>query len=188
MQKYAIPAGTVLAPVPAVMISSGDAPENYNIATASWTGTVCSKPPMTYVSFRPATLSQGILMRTREFVINLITEDQCEVLDWCGRVSGREHNKWQEAGLTPVAAQKVKAPLIAECPINIECKVTQVLELGSHFMYLAEIVAVNADEKYLRDGKLDLSSFDTIVNRGGIYVRLGEPIARMGFSLHPKKE
>ncbi|MCE5196658.1 MAG: flavin reductase family protein [Negativicutes bacterium] len=187
MQKYAIPAAAVLAPVPAVLISSGDAPENYNIAAASWTGTVCSKPPMTYVSFRPATLSQGILWRTREFVINLITEDQCETLDWCGRVSGREHNKWLEAGLTPMTAQKVRAPLIAECPVNIECKVTQVLELGSHFMYLAEIVAVNADERFQREGKLDLSNFNTIVNRGSTYVRLGEPLARMGFSLHKEK-
>lgn len=183
MKKISVPAGTFLAPVPAVMVSAGDDEKNYNIATASWTGTVSSRPPMTYVSFRPATLTHGILMRTGEFVINLVPGEMTEIMDWCGIRSGRDYDKWKEKKLTPLKAQKVKAPLVAECPVNLECRVTQTLELGSHTMFLAEIVAANCDDSYAREDRIDYGSFKTVVNQGGNYMGTGSFLGRMGFSV-----
>ena len=182
MSKILLSPSTALAPVPAVMISSGDSIENYNIMTASWTGLVCSRPPMTYVSMRPATLSHGILMEKKEFVINLTPVELMETMDWVGRISGRDANKWEQKGLTPIAGTHVKAPLIQECPVNIECSVKQILELGSHFMFLAEIVAVHADECYVQNGRLALSQFTTVANVGADYHLVGEAVAPMGFS------
>jgi len=172
MSKTALPANTVLSPVPAVMVSCGDAPENYNIVTVSWTGTVCSQPPMAYISLREDRHSFGIIRRTNEFVINLTPPELLETADWCGIKSGRDHDKWKERGLTPATSSAVKAPLIAECPVNVECRVTEVKHLGSHYLFLAEIAAIDADEKYVKDGRLDLSAFSTVANVGGKYMKV----------------
>lgn len=182
MKKIALPAGTVLAPVPAVMVSCGDSPENYNIVTVSWTGTVCSQPPMAYVALREERHSFGIIKRTGEFVINLTPVELLETADWCGVRSGKEVNKWMERGLTPASATVVKAPLIAECPVNVECRVTEIKELGSHFLFLAEVVAVNADERYVKDERLDLTEFSTVANVGGNYMRVGGFIGPLRFT------
>lgn len=183
MSKLVLNPGTVLAPVPAVIVSCGDSPENYNMMAVSWTGTICSRPPMTYVSLRPATHSYHILEEKKEFVINLITEEQLEKMDWVGSKSGRDFDKWKECGFTAVPGETVKAPLVAECPINIECKIVEIKVLGSHTMFIAEITAVRADEEYTKDGKLSLENFHTAANVGGRYMGMGEFLGRQGFSV-----
>ena len=140
--------GTVLYPLPAVLVSCGAAPEEYNMLTVAWTGTVCSDPPMCFISVRPERHSHAIISRTGEFVINLTTRRLARAADWCGVRSGRDFDKFREMGLTAVPSEKVAAPLIAESPVNIECRVRQVLPLGTHDMFLAEVVGVQADEAY----------------------------------------
>ena len=127
-----------------MMVSCGDAPENYNILTIAWTGTICSDPPMCYISVRKERHSHSIISRTGEFVINLTTESLARATDWCGVKSGRDFNKFKELHLTPQTAQIVKAPLIAESPLNIECRVFDIRELGSHDMFMAHVVAIDA--------------------------------------------
>lgn len=183
MEKITLAPATVLSPVPAVLVSCGDAEDNYNIIAVSWTGTLCSRPPMTYVSLRPATHSYHILEEKKEFVINLIPEDMLEVMDWCGRFSGRDVNKWQEKGLTPIKGETVKAPLIKECPVNIECKIVEIKVLGSHTMFMAEVTAVRADEAYVKEGRIDLSSFRTVANVGNGYMKVNDFQGRQGFSV-----
>ena len=122
--------GTVLYPLPAVLVSCGAAPEEYNLLTVAWTGTVCTDPPMCYVSIRPERHSYGIIRRTGEFVINLTTRSLARATDWCGVRSGRDHDKFAEMGLTPIAARVVQAPAIAEAPVSIECRVREVMHLG----------------------------------------------------------
>ncbi len=139
--------GTMIYPVPAVMVSCGTKQTGYNIITIAWTGTVCSDPAMCSISIRPERYSYGIIKKTGEFVINLTTEALARATDWCGVKSGRDFDKFKEMGLTPVPAQKVQAPLIKESPLNIECRVLDIRPLGSHDMFLAEVVAINADEE-----------------------------------------
>ncbi len=186
MAKKAVNPGTYLSPVPAFLISSGNCEENYNVSTASWTGTICSRPPMAYVSFRPATLSYHTITACKEFVINLPTADMLNKVDLAGRLSGKDVNKWKELSLTPVKADKVNAPLVAECPVNIECKVVDEKELGSHKMFIAEVVAVHTEERFIRDGRIDLSGFETIANVGGWYMNVEDAIARQGFTVEKK--
>ena len=134
--------GTVLYPLPAVLVSCGATPEEYNMLTVAWTGTVCTTPPMCYISVRPERHSYAVIRRTGEFVINLTTRSMARATDWCGVRSGRDFDKFRETGLTPVPAERVAAPLIAEAPVSIECRVRQVLPLGTHDMFLAEVVNV----------------------------------------------
>ena len=141
--------GTVLYPLPAVLVSCGATPEEYNMLTVAWTGTVCTTPPMCYISVRPERHSYAVIRRTGEFVINLTTRSMARATDWCGVRSGRDFDKFRETGLTPVPAERVAAPLIAEAPVSIECRVRQVLPLGTHDMFLAEVVNVQADEAYI---------------------------------------
>ncbi len=122
--------GTLIYPLPAVLVSVGATPEEYNMLTVAWTGTVNSEPPMCYISVRPERHSYPIIERTGEFVINLTTEDMARATDWCGVRSGRDFDKWKECGLTPVAAEHVAAPVIAEAPLSIECRVRQIVKLG----------------------------------------------------------
>ena len=142
-------AGTMIYPLPAVMVSCGASPEEYNIITVSWTGTVCSDPAMCYVSVRKERHSYDIIKRNMAFVINLTTEELARATDWCGVRSGRDYDKFKEMHLTPVMSDNVKAPLIAEAPVSIECRVKQIIPLGSHDMFLAEVVSVQVDEQYL---------------------------------------
>ena len=141
--------GTLIYPLPAVLVSCGATPEEYNLLTVAWTGTVCTNPPMCYISVRPERHSYEIIRRTREFVINLTTRDLARAADWCGVRSGRDYDKFREMGLTPGKALQVAAPIVEEAPVSIECRVRQVMPLGSHDMFLAEVVAVQVDAAYI---------------------------------------
>lgn len=139
--------GNMLYPLPVVMVSLADRDGRPNIITLAWVGTVCTNPPMVSISVRPERYSYPILKETGEFVINLTTKELAFATDYCGVKSGRDVDKFKEMGLTPIPASEVKAPMIKESPVNIECKVRQILPLGSHDMFLADVVAVHADEK-----------------------------------------
>ncbi|MBR3435314.1 MAG: flavin reductase family protein [Bacteroidales bacterium] len=181
--------GTLIYPLPAVMVSCGDAPENYNILTIAWTGTICSDPPMCYISVRRERHSYDIIRRCGEFVINLTTEELARATDWCGVRSGRDWNKFKEIHLTPEKGQVVKAPLIAESPLNIECRVTEVKPLGSHDMFMAEVVAVDAEESLIDKGTgaFQLNHANPLAFSHGKYYGLGEKIGGFGFSVKKNK-
>ncbi len=185
MAKKSFKPGTMLYPLPAVMVSCGDNPENYNIITVAWTGILSSDPPLCYISVRKQRHSHAIILKNKEFVINLTTEELAKATDWCGVMSGKDHNKFKEMHLTPEKAQIVNAPLIAESPLNIECKVLEIKELGSHDMFLSEIVAVNGDEKYFdpSTGLFQLNQANLITYSHGKYYSLGEKIGKFGFSV-----
>ncbi len=189
MGKIAFKPGTMIYPLPAVMVSCGDSEENYNIITVAWTGTICSDPPMCYVSIRKERHSHALISRCGEFVINITTEALAFATDWCGVKSGRDFNKFREMHLTPEPAQLVKAPLIAESPLNIECRVVEVKELGSHDMFIAQVVAVNADEHYIDKGTgaFQLNHTVPLAFSHGKYYTLGEKLGGFGFSVKKKK-
>lgn len=188
MSKIAWKAGTVLYPLPAVLVSMGSKVEEYNIITVSWTGTINSDPPMCYISVRPSRYSYDILKRTMEFVINLSTKDLAYATDWCGVKSGKDFDKFKEMKLHAEKAQKIKAPLIKESPLNIECKVKQIIPLGTHHMFIAEVVAVNADEALIdkETGSFKLSSAGLISYAHGFYYKQGTEIGKFGFSVNKK--
>ncbi len=181
--------GNMLYPLPVVMVSCGDAPENYNIITVAWAGTICSSPAMVSISVRKERHSHDIISRTGEFVINLTTEALAFATDWCGVKSGRDVNKWEAMKLTPVTGRTVKAPYIAESPLSIECKVRQTIELGSHDMFIAEVTSVRADDKYVDpvSGALELSLTKPICYSHGKYYSVGKQIGKFGFSVEKKK-
>lgn len=189
MSKVSFKPGNMLYPLPAVMVSCGDSPDNYNIITIAWTGTVCSDPPMCYISVRKQRYSHDIISRTGEFVINLTTTELATATDWCGVKSGRDVNKFKEMHLTPQQAQIVKAPLIAESPLNIECVVTEIRELGSHDMFMAKVVAVNAEEKLIdkTTGQFQLNHASPLAYSHGKYFGLGQKIGGFGFSVKKKR-
>lgn len=180
--------GTMIYPVPAAMISCGSCEEEYNIFTASWTGTVCTDPPMCYVSIRPSRHSYDIIKRNGEFVINLTNEALARATDWCGVKSGREFNKFKEMKLTPAQTQVINSVIIAESPLSIECKVEQIIPLGSHDMFLARVVNVQADRRYLdpETGAFKLSDAKLIAYNHGHYCKLGELIGKFGWSVQKK--
>jgi len=176
----------MLSPVPAVMASLGEGDEA-NIITIAWTGIINSRPPMTYISVRKERHSHDILMKTGEFVINLTTEAILRQTDWCGVRSGRDFDKWKETGLTKEPASVVKCPMIAESPVNLECRVTEVKELGTHHMFIAEVVNVRADEKYMDEkGKFHLEHSKPIAYSHGTYFALGEELGKFGYSVRKK--
>jgi len=177
-------------PLPAVMVSCGSEPSEYNIITISWTGTICTDPAMCYISVRPSRHSYGIIKKNGEFVINLTTKELAFATDWCGVISGKTHNKFEEMGLTPLPASKVKAPLISESPVNIECIVKEIKELGSHHMFLADVAAINADEKYIdsKTGLFRLSDAEPICYSHGKYYLMGTRIGKFGFSVEKKNK
>ncbi len=189
MSKTTWKPGTMIYPLPAVMVSCGASVEDYNIITISWTGTICSDPPMCYISVRKNRHSHAIIKRTGEFVINLTTQELAKATDWCGVKSGGKYNKFKEMNLTPIPAQLVKAPMIKESPINIECRVTEIKELGSHDMFLAEVLAVHADDQYLNPetGAFDLSKANPIAYCHGQYFALGKPLGKFGWSVEKLK-
>jgi len=138
---------------------------------------------MTYVSLRPATHSYNIIWEKREFVINLCTPEMLETMDWCGRISGRDQNKWKARGLHAIPAQHVKAPLIMECPVNIECSVCEIKILGSHTMFMANVLSVHADESFVTDDRIDLRGFRTIANLNNLYMPVEGFLHKQGFSV-----
>lgn len=176
--------GTLVYPVPAVMISCGDKVDNYNILTIAWTGTINSDPAMTYISIRPERHSYEIIKRTGEFVINLTTQQLARATDYCGVTSGRDVNKFKKMNLTAVKASIVNAPLIAESPVNIECKVRQIIALGTHDMFMADVVSINVDEKYIDSkGKFWLEDSEPICYCHGQYYGLTKSLGHFGFSI-----
>lgn len=176
--------GNMLYPLPVVMVSLADRDGKYNIITLAWVGTVCSEPPMVSISVRPERYSYPILKETGEFVINLTTRKLAFATDYCGVKSGRDVDKFREMDLTPLPASEVKAPLIAQSPVNIECRVTQVQPLGSHDMFLAKVVAVHAEEEYMDDNhKFHLEKAEPIVYSHGVYFSCGEQLGTFGYSV-----
>lgn len=179
--------GNMVYPVPAVLVTVRDRAGNDNIITVAWTGTICTNPPMVYISVRPERHSYHMIKETGEFVINLTTEQLVFTADYCGVKSGREIDKFQELHLTRKAASKVLAPLIGESPVNIECKVTECLELGSHHMFLAEVKAVQISESYLdAKGAFHLEKAKPIVYSHGEYFGLSQVLGTFGYSIRKK--
>jgi len=172
-----------------VMVTCGEERSEYNIITIAWTGTVCTDPPMCYISVRPGRHSYGIIKRTGEFVINLTTASLARVTDWCGVKSGRDVDKFNETGLTPIPGDIVKAPLIAESPVNIECVVTEIKELGVHHMFLAEVVTVHASKEFIdsETGLFRFNESNPICYSHGKYYETGALIGKFGFSVMKKK-
>ncbi len=183
--KKSISIKNLLYPLPAVMVSCGANELEHNIITVSWTGTVCSQPLMVYISLRKERHSHQIISRNKEFVINLVNKDLMPAMDWCGVYSGKNFNKFVEMKLTKEKAQKVNVPLIAESPVNIECQVTEIKELGTHDLFLAEVVAINANQAFLRENEqtVDLENADLIHYTGGFYYSQGEKLGKFGFTL-----
>lgn len=182
--------GTLLYPLPVVLVTSGDAQSGFNVCTVAWTGTVCSDPAMCYISLRPSRHSYGIIKRIGEFVVNLTTERLARATDWCGVRSGRDYDKFRECALTPRPAARVACPVIAESPLALECKVQQILPLGSHDMFLAEIVGVSADGRFLdpKTDKFDLAAARPLVFLHGHYYALGRDLGKFGFSVEKKRK
>lgn len=188
MSKVTWKPGTFLYPLPVVMISCGDM-EKSNIITVAWTGIINTDKPMVYISIRPTRYSYNIIKSTREFVINLTTKDLCYATDWCGVKSGRQVDKFKEMKLTKEKAKFVKCPMIKESPVSVECKVKEIRELGSHHMFVAEVLAINSDEKYINEkGAFDISKCDLITYANGKYFELGKKVGKFGFSVEKKKK
>ena len=181
--------GNMLYPLPAVLVSCGSPDGKINVMTAAWTGTVCSDPPMLYVSVKKERFSHSILKETGEFYINLTTRPLTKAVDWCGVKSGRDVNKFREMGLHAEPAQLVKAPLIKESPLNIECKVVEVKRLGSHDMFIANVVAVDAEEDLIdkTTGQFQLNHAGPLAYSHGKYYGLGEKLGGFGFSVKKRK-
>lgn len=176
--------GNMLYPVPAVMVSAADRAGNSNIITVAWTGTVCSDPAMLYISVRPERYSYQMIKETGEFVVNLTTKQLVKAADYCGVRSGRDVDKWQAMKLTRGKAQKVSVPIIEESPVNLECRVTEIKELGTHHMFLAEVVAVNVDAAYLNEtGKFELNQTELVAYSHGQYLEMGKSLGSFGYSV-----
>lgn len=189
MGKITWKPGNMIYPLPAVLVTCKDIDGTMNIITVAWTGTVCTNPPMTYISLRPSRFSYGIIERTKEFVINLTTEKLVRATDYCGVRSGRDVNKFKEMNLTPQSASIVDAPLIKESPVNIECRVHSITPLGSHHMFLAEVLAVNVEDEYLDENKkFHLDQSKPICYSHGTYYGLTNPLGTFGFSVTKKKK
>jgi flavin reductase (DIM6/NTAB) family NADH-FMN oxidoreductase RutF len=189
MTKILWKPGTMIYPLPAVMVSCGSVAEEYNILTISWTGTICTDPPMCYISVRPSRYSYGIIKKEGEYVINLTTKSLAYAADWCGVKSGADHDKFKEMGLTPGPASIVKAPLIMESPVNIECIVREIKELGTHHMFISEVVAVNAEKELFdeKTGLFKLYEAIPLCYSHGKYYETGKFIGKFGYSVEKKR-
>lgn len=181
--------GNMLYPLPAVMVSVGDRDGNRNIFTVAWTGTVCTNPPMAYISVRPERYSYHMIEESGEFVINLTTEKLAQAADFCGVRSGRDLDKWKECRLTERMAHSLRyAPCIEESPVNIECRVVKTEKLGSHHMFLGEVTAVQVDDAYMdENGKFDLNRTGLIAYSHGEYLGMGRKLGTFGCSVRKKK-
>lgn len=183
MSKVTWKSGTFLYPLPAVMVSCGTM-EKSNIITVAWTGIINTNPAMVYISVRPTRHSYNIIKETGEFVINLTTQKLAYATDWCGVKTGAKVDKFKELKLTKEKAKFVKCPMIQESPVSVECKVKEIKELGSHHMFIAEVLAINADEQYIDEkGAFDISKCDLIAYSNGGYYSLGKKLGKFGFSV-----
>lgn len=187
MSKVSWQGGALIAPIPAVMVSLGDM-EKSNIITVAWCGITNTSPPKTYVSIRPSRYSYNIIKEKGEFVINLTPASLAKKADYCGIYTGKKVDKFAKCSFTKEKATRVDAPMIGECPISIECKVTDIIPLGSHDMFLADIVAVNVDESLLMDNKLCINRAHLCAFAHGEYYKLGERIGKFGFSVKKKSK
>ena len=188
MSKITWKSGTFLYPLPAVMVSCGNM-EKSNIITVAWTGILNTNPAMVYISVRPTRYSYNLIKESGEFVINLTTKDLAYATDWCGVKTGAKVDKFAEMHLTKEKAKFVKCTMIKESPVSVECKVKEIKELGSHHMFVAEVLAINADEKYIDEkGAFDISKCDLIAYSNGNYYSLGKKIGRFGFSVQKNKK
>ncbi len=187
--KHTFKPGTMIYPVPAAMVSCGCIEDEYNILTVSWVGTICTNPPMCYISVRPERHSYDIIKRNGAFVINLTNEALAHATDWCGVRSGKDYNKFKEMGLTPAKTDVIDSVLIEEAPLSIECKVKEVIPLGSHHMFIAEVVNVLADDQFMdqETGTFKLEAAKLIAYNHGGYYKIGEQIGKFGWSVQKKK-
>jgi flavin reductase (DIM6/NTAB) family NADH-FMN oxidoreductase RutF len=189
MKKEFWKPGNMLYPLPAVMVSCQRNDEKPNIITIAWTGTICTNPPMVYVSIRPGRHSYDIIKESGEFVINLSTKELARAVDYCGVRSGRDVDKFKEMKLNPINGNYVKAPLIEESPVNIECKLTQIVQLGSHDMFMGEVLGVHVNPNFLNEkGKFELSKSEPIVYSHGEYYGLGDLLGTFGYSVKKQKK
>lgn len=188
MSKQLWKPGNMLYPLPAVMVSVGNKQGETNIITVAWTGTICTNPAMVYISVRPERYSYQMIKESGEFVINLTTEKLVKATDYCGVKSGRDVDKWKEMNLHQVKAETLEySPLILESPVNIECKVVEIKELGSHHMFLANVTAVHADEAYLNEqNKFELNNPGLLAYSHGEYLGLGKKLGTFGYSIRKK--
>lgn len=180
--------GTMIYPLPAVLVTCGDEPSNWNMLTVAWTGTICSDPAMCYISVRPERHSYPLLTRCMEFTINLTTVEMARATDWAGVRSGRDYDKWKETGLTPLAGETVASPTIEESPLSIECKVKEIMHLGTHDMFIAEVINVRADDRFLDPvtGAFSFEKANLLAYEHGFYRQLGQSIGKFGFSVKKK--
>ncbi len=180
--------GTLIYPLPAILVSSGSTPDEYNVFTAAWVGTLCTNPPMCYVSIRPERHSYELIKRNMEFTLNLTNKAMAQATDWCGVRSGRDYNKWKKTGLTPQPGIEVRSPYIEESPLSIECKVREIVSLGSHDMFIADVVNILADTQYIdpETQAFDMSKADLIVYSHGHYHELGREIGKFGWTVKKK--
>ena len=185
MTKVNFKPGNMLYPLPAVLVSCGSMQDGkINLITVAWTGTVCTNPPKLYISVRPERHSYDMIRNSGEFVVNLTTRSMTRATDYCGVKSGRDVDEFKEMGLTAIPASVVKAPMIGESPVNIECKVREIKPLGSHDMFLADVVAVHADEKYMDEKhKFHLEQAEPIIYSHGTYFACGEQLGTFGYSV-----
>lgn len=188
MSKQLWKPGNMLYPLPAVMVSVGNKQGETNIITVAWTGTICTNPAMVYISVRPERYSYQMIKESGEFVINLTTEKLVKATDYCGVKSGRDVDKWKEMNLHQEQAETLEySPLILESPVNIECKVVEIKELGSHHMFIANVTAVHADEAYLNEqNKFELNNTGLLAYSHGEYLGLGKKLGTFGYSIRKK--
>ncbi len=185
MAKESWRPGTMIYPLPAVLVTCGANPDEWNVLTVAWTGTICSDPAMCYISVRPERYSYDIIKRNMEFTINLTTTEISNATDWCGVRSGREYNKWKETGLIPIPGEKVKSPTIQQSPLSIECRVKTIMSLGTHDMFIADVLNVRADSRFIdsESGKFSLEKSGIMAYSHGFYHTLGKEIGKFGFSV-----
>ncbi len=187
-EKKVWKSGTFVYPIPAALVSSGDM-NNSNIMTVAWTGILNTNPAIVYVSVRPERYSYNLIKKNKEFVINLTTKDLVRAVDWCGVKSGRDFDKFKEMKLTKQKGKFVKAPLVKESPVSIECKVIEEKQYGSHVTFIGEVLSIDASTKYFdKNGAFDISKCDLICYANGHYFALGKILGKFGFSVQKKKK
>lgn len=185
MGKISWKPGTMVYPAPAVIVTVGDSPSEWNMLTIAWTGTICTDPAMLFISVRPSRYSYPILMRNMEFTVNLTTQEMARATDWVGVRSGAEYDKWKETGLQPIPGEKVKSPTILQSPLSIECRVKEVVRLGTHDMFIADVLNLRADSRWIDPdtGAFSLKEAGLLVYSHGGYYGLGDFIGKFGFSV-----
>ena len=189
MGKVSWKPGTMVYPAPAALVTVGANPTEWNMLTVAWTGTICTDPAMLYISVRPSRHSYPLLLKNMEFTLNLTTEEMARATDWAGVKSGNEYDKWKETGLTPLPGEKVGSPTIEESPLSIECRVKEVMHLGTHDMFIAEVLNIRADDRWIdkSTGALSLKEAGLMAYVHGKYFSLGEMIGHFGYSVRKKK-